>query len=85
MAALQPFNCVQTSNNTFKCVFAEMCICLNVYLLQRFTMTDTHKESLSGHDNAVLNKIFNPNMPFDDSVVESSSQFEPDRKFLNVN
>ena len=47
-------------------------------------MTDTHKESLSGHDNAVLNKIFNPNMPFDESAVESSSQFEPDRKFLII-
>ena len=47
-------------------------------------MTDTHKEGLSGHDNAVLNKIFNPNMPFDDSADESSSQFEPDRKFLII-
>ena len=36
--------------------------------------TNCEKGSLSSHDTAVLNKIFNPNLPFDDAVVGDATE-----------
>ena len=45
-----------------------------------FAVMDSKSTKLSGHDNAILNKMFNPNMPFNDSTPDDCGTSQHDRK-----